>query len=204
MPRKTDKRVRLVEAAKRLIHQQGFNLTTLADIAQEADVPLGNVYYYFKTKEAIGEAVIDKLMQELYERLSAWDALSEPTARLFSFVESVVENAEAIARFGCPVGGLCQELAKQGGVLADAAAKLLNDMLEWAEKQFRAMGYTDNARELALQFISRIQGMSLMTNTFRDPQLSSRIGQTINSWITKMADERTGTTTHSTEATAMA
>ena len=56
MPRKTDKRVRLIEAAKVLIHQQGFHLTTLADIAQEADVPLGNVYYYFKTKEAIGEA----------------------------------------------------------------------------------------------------------------------------------------------------
>ena len=49
MPRKTDKRVRLIDAAKVLIHQQGFNLTTLADIAQEADVPLGNVYYYFKT-----------------------------------------------------------------------------------------------------------------------------------------------------------
>jgi len=43
MPRRTDKRVRLIEAAKVLIHQQGFNLTTLADIAQEADVPLGNV-----------------------------------------------------------------------------------------------------------------------------------------------------------------
>ena len=44
MPRKTDKRVRLIEAAKELIHQQGFNLATLADIAQEADVPRGNVY----------------------------------------------------------------------------------------------------------------------------------------------------------------
>ena len=53
MPRKTDKRLRLVEAAMVLIHQQSFNLTTLADIAHKADVPLGNVYYYFKNKEEI-------------------------------------------------------------------------------------------------------------------------------------------------------
>ena len=61
MPRKTDKRIRLIEAAMILIHQQSFNLTTLADIAHKADVPLGNVYYYFKKKEDIGEAVIEKL-----------------------------------------------------------------------------------------------------------------------------------------------
>ena len=75
MPRKTDKRIRLIEAAKVLIHQQGFNLTTLADIAQEADVPLGNVYYYFKTKEAIGEAVIEKRAAENDEFFSKLDEI---------------------------------------------------------------------------------------------------------------------------------
>ena len=43
----------LLEAANKLVHQQGFNQTTLADIAKAAQVPLGNVYYYFKTKEDI-------------------------------------------------------------------------------------------------------------------------------------------------------
>ena len=53
-----NKRSRLLEAANRLVHAQGFNQTTLADIAREAEVPLGNVYYYFKTKEDIGHALI--------------------------------------------------------------------------------------------------------------------------------------------------
>lgn len=51
MPHASDKRVLLLEAAKTLIHKQGYNLTTPADIAKAANVPLGNVYYYFKTKE---------------------------------------------------------------------------------------------------------------------------------------------------------
>src|SRR6186713_170754 len=97
MPRKTDKRVRLVEAAKILIHQQGFSLTTLADIAQHADVPLGNVYYYFKTKEAIGDAVIDKRMTEWKDTLVQLMHFPTPLERLEKFVESNHEDLELIA-----------------------------------------------------------------------------------------------------------
>src|SRR3990167_1531110 len=105
MPRKTDKRVRLIEAAKVLIHQKGFNLTTLADIAQEADVPLGNVYYYFKTKEAIGSAVIEKRGTEWAERLAAWNETSDPLARLVFMLKYGLEDLEMTAHYGCPIGG---------------------------------------------------------------------------------------------------
>ncbi len=115
MPRKTDKRQRLIQAAKKLIRRQGFHLTTLADIAQEADVPLGNVYYYFKTKEAIGEAVIADISRSLNELITAWDENADPRDRLFAFVQEEVSNVEETARSGCAIGGLCQELAKQGG-----------------------------------------------------------------------------------------
>ena len=53
-----DKRSRLVSAAVGLAYQNGFEATSLADIAREAKVPLGNVYYYFKTKDEIGEAIV--------------------------------------------------------------------------------------------------------------------------------------------------
>jgi len=48
--KKGDKRARLMEAAETLFYQQGVHRTTLADIAQEAEVPLGNIYYHFRTK----------------------------------------------------------------------------------------------------------------------------------------------------------
>ena len=187
MPRKTDKRVRLIEAAKSLIHKQGFNLTTLADIAQEADVPLGNVYYYFKTKEAIGEAVIANRGKFLHESLQAWDKLAEPKARLLALIQAEIEQAESIARSGCAVGGLSQELAKQGGPLADAAAKLVSDTLGWVEKQFRAIGCQEGSRELAIQFIALVQGSSLLTNTFKDPQILVNLQHAISKWIDKVA-----------------
>ncbi len=190
MPRKTDKRVRLIEAAKTLIHQQGFNLTTLADIAQEADVPLGNVYYYFKTKEAIGMAVIEKRAGEWAERLASWSEIADPLTRLMTMVKYGLENLEVTARFGCPIGGLCQELGKQGGPLSDLAAKLLHDVLQWSEEQFRALGFEDKAPGLALNLISSIQGMFLLTHTFKDPKFAQRQCEELRAWLELLTNRK--------------
>ena len=47
------KRERLVTAAYQLLYQQGVERTTLVEIAELATVPVGNVYYYFKTKNEL-------------------------------------------------------------------------------------------------------------------------------------------------------
>ena len=54
--------------------------------------------------------------------------------------------------------------------------------IDWAERQFRAMGRRD-ARELAVALIASYQGISLLTNTFRDPQLMAREGRRLERWI---------------------
>lgn len=189
MPRKTDKRVRLIEAAKYLIHKQGFNLTTLADIAQEADVPLGNVYYYFKTKDAIGEAVLENRAKELQERLQVWEQQPDVLTRLQALLGYEMDQVETVSRSGCPIGSLCQELAKQGGVLADAAAKLLTDTAAWCEKQFRNMGAADKASELALEFLAMIQGTSLLTHTFKDTKVTVKMHHVIEQWLKQIKSQ---------------
>lgn len=44
-------RDRLLVAASRLIHQRGFTRTRLADVATEAAVAPGSVYFYFASVE---------------------------------------------------------------------------------------------------------------------------------------------------------
>src|SRR5258708_35324413 len=113
----TDKRSRLIQTAVELVYRQGFQKTTLADIAQEAEVPLGNVYYYFKTKEAIGEAIVEQRLQEFEALRRAWDEASSPKARLCACVQAVLANKHILASGGCPVGTLCAELHKEDGAL---------------------------------------------------------------------------------------
>jgi len=55
---KADSRTRLLEAAEKTAYFHGFASASISDIAKEAKVPLGNVYYYFKTKDEIGGAIV--------------------------------------------------------------------------------------------------------------------------------------------------
>lgn len=51
--RAQDTRRRIYDAALELFREQGFEQTTMRDIARRADVALGAAYYYFASKDAI-------------------------------------------------------------------------------------------------------------------------------------------------------
>src|SRR5207244_5784947 len=154
-----DKRTRLIETAMKLAYRNGFRETSLADIAQAAQVPVGNVYYYFKTKEELGEAVVERRLAQFREFREEIDRLSSPKERLFAFVESIQGKREQLARGGCPLGGLCSELQKEGGALAKKSAALFTEPMGWFEEQLRAAGHEEGAREISESLFCVYQGM---------------------------------------------
>src|SRR5258706_14871279 len=93
-----DKRTRLIETATKLAYGRGFRETSLADIADAARVPGGNVYYYFKTKEELGEAVVERLLEEVRAARAGWDRLSASKERLVGFGSSIPANRAAPER----------------------------------------------------------------------------------------------------------
>ena len=135
-----DKRTRLIHTAARLAHQQGFNQTTLADIAHDARVPLGNVYYYFETKEALGAALIEHQSAQSRVQCDALGQVAGPRARLNAFLDMTIASRRILARSGCPIGSLCTELHKAGGPLAGQSSRLFAEILAWLEAQFRELG----------------------------------------------------------------
>ena len=183
MGTKTDKRSLLVDAANRLVYAQGFKQTTLADIAQGAEVPIGNVYYYFKTKDDIGHALIEHRTDYYLGVISEWDKLPDPRKRILAFIKMVADNRETLAQSGCPIGSLCQELHKDGGPLADMAAGMFSVFLEWLEEQFRLLGMKRKSFEHALHLLSALQGASLLANTFKDPKLVLRETSRLHEWV---------------------
>lgn len=186
MPRTSDKRERLLEAARDLIHQQGYKQTTLADIAEAAEVPLGNVYYYFKTKDELASAVIDEHRAAIEARQARWERLDDPRQRLEALVDLVIETQDAIARHGCPYGSLCTELNKDNAAIAPYADALLESQLDWIERQFSALGYGDQAKELALQMLVRLQGISVVGNALHDPGLIRDQALQLKAWLTSL------------------
>jgi len=176
------KRERLIAAARQTVYEQGIEKTTLADIAAVAGIPLGNVYYYFKTKNDIVRAVIESHLLEARAMLAAIEAgEDDPKARLKTLFGKFAEQGELIARYGCPHGSLCLELDKRADG-AEFAQALMREPVEWARRQFDAMGRAD-ARDLAIQVIARYQGTALLTSTFRDPDLMTRETARVADWL---------------------
>jgi TetR/AcrR family transcriptional regulator, transcriptional repressor for nem operon len=176
------KRERLVAGAGDLLHQQGVQGTTLAQIAHAADVPPGNVYYYFKTRDDLVRAVIDSRAQSIRSLLASFDRRTTPRARLKGLARSWADVAELVAAHGCPLGSLSSELNKQDDELAQEAAQLFRLVIEWAEKQFREMGRRD-ARDLAITLFAGVQGAALLANTLADPKILSREVRRLERWI---------------------
>jgi TetR/AcrR family transcriptional repressor of nem operon len=177
------KRQRLIDAAGQLFHQQGVERTTLAEIAGAADVPLGNVYYYYKTKDDIVEAVVTARLAALDAGFAALEqAHRTPGARLKAFFDEQAGQAELISLYGCPFGTLSSELEKRAHGADHHAAQLMQAPIDWAERQFREMGRA-NPRGLAIQLIAAYQGAAVLTHALGAPDLMTREARRVDRWV---------------------
>jgi TetR/AcrR family transcriptional regulator, transcriptional repressor for nem operon len=177
------KRERLVTAAQDLVYRQGVARTTLAHIAEAADVPVGNVYYYFKTKDDIISAVVQTQTQQIESTLAELERRHRsPKARLKALIRFLAEHADSTAQYGCPHGTLSTEMAKQAERSDLIAAALMQVQLDWAEQQFQAMGRRD-AHDLAVELLVGYQGSAVLTNALGQPDLMTRQARRLEKWI---------------------
>lgn len=104
---------RILEHAGRMIHKKGFNNTGIQEVLESAGVPKGSFYFYFKSKEDLGLAIIDHFAEsvaQLGESLLV-NAPGSPLERLrgyFSTMREFFEHEDW--RSGCPIGNLTQEM----------------------------------------------------------------------------------------------
>jgi len=178
-----DKRSRLVSAAVSLAYQNGFGATSLADIAQEAEIPLGNVYYYFKTKDEIGEAIVEQRLAQLSAQMQRWNEAGSPKDRLYACIQDVFENKDFLAQRGCAVGTFCSELHKAGCSFAARATEIFAQHLAWIESQFRALGKGKDSKALAVHLLSALQGVSILAHSFHDSGLVATETKRLKGWI---------------------
>jgi AcrR family transcriptional regulator len=184
MPRtKADVRTRFLRAAEKVTYRYGFGDASLADIAKESRIPLGNVYYYFKKKDEIGDAIIELRVSRFRKLLQELDKADSRKERLCGFVQIKIKNSEGLARGDCPVGTLCSELQKHGGAVARKSRVLFAEALAWMEAQFAAIGKGAESRGLAVHLLSATQGVSLLAHTFHDPSMITREAARLKEWI---------------------
>jgi len=103
----------LVDAGYRVISEKGIDAATMQEIAGLADVGAGTVYSYFKSKDELAIAVMERVMHNLALRIEAvTDTFSDP-AQVYAFgVRTVMEAATGDIHW--------KQLLNRAEVIADA------------------------------------------------------------------------------------
>ncbi|GAB4391558.1 MAG: TetR/AcrR family transcriptional regulator [Kiloniellaceae bacterium] len=187
-----DTRAQIVEAADELFYRVGYAQTSFSDIAEAVRISRGNFYYYFKTKDAILDAVIARRLESTREMLARWEAEGgAPAERIRCFIDILIVNRAKIKRYGCPVGTLASELAKLNHEAQGAANKLFTLFRTWLARQFEAAGCREDADSLALHLLARSQGMATLANAYRDEKFIRREVQQMYDWLDAQLPEST-------------
>src|SRR5215510_4935952 len=88
-------RDQILDVASRLIHLKGYHCTSLDDVLRESGVGKGNFYYHFKSKEELGYAIIDRVMQGFIQRTlepAFADQSGDPIAQIHAYLDRVLDN----------------------------------------------------------------------------------------------------------------
>lgn len=106
-------RMRILETARRLFHEQGYHATGISTILREADVNSGSLYHHFTSKEDLLIGVlshyVDLLRPVVMDPQEAAEA--DPLERVFTLLGWYRQGVLMTEfKMGCPIGNLALEV----------------------------------------------------------------------------------------------
>lgn len=181
----TDRTTRedIVEAADRLFYEHGYEHTSFADIAGRVGISRGNFYYHFKSKDEILDAVIRLRLANTARMLADWERDEEPAGRIRRFIDMLIANRAKITAYGCPVGTLCNELAKLDHLAREQAGEIFTLFRDWLGREFVRLGRAADADTLAMHVLARSQGVATLANAFRDEAFLRQEVAQMHAWL---------------------
>ncbi|MGV8938071.1 MAG: TetR family transcriptional regulator C-terminal domain-containing protein [Allorhizobium sp.] len=88
----------ILEAALDVFSVHGFRGTTIDRIAEVAGMSKPNLLYYFRTKEAMHRALIERVLENWLEPLRAFDAEGDPEEEVRGYIRRKLEMARDFPR----------------------------------------------------------------------------------------------------------
>jgi len=143
MPRISDAKEKLTDAALGLIWTSGYGATSVDDICAKANVKKGSFYHFFKSKADLEVAALEAHWQRNKQR---WNDLFSPTVpplqRLEDYFNYVVQrqiqlHQEYGAVLGCPLCSVGSEICTQETGIREKAQEILERYVKYFESAIR-------------------------------------------------------------------
>jgi len=170
-------KLKLLDAATRLVREQGFAATSVDDLCSAVGVTKGAFFHHFASKEALGVAAADHWAETTSALFATapYHAPADPLARVFAYLDfrhMIID--ENIAEFTCLVGTMVQEVhASSPAIRAACEASIFGHaqtLVPDIAAALAAHEVTDvDPAGLALHFQAVLQGGFILSKASGDP-----------------------------------
>lgn len=83
---------RILDAAEDLFAEKGYSATSLGDVADRVGIRSPSLYNHFKNKEALYQAVLDRLLEDFSAPLSELDSGPVTQERVMNWLDTIVRQ----------------------------------------------------------------------------------------------------------------
>ena len=143
-PEVPSSRDRILEAARRLFHEQGFHATGISTILRESSANSGTLYHFFENKDALLVGVLEYYTRLLHPVVMGpvEQAAGDGIERVFVLLQNYRDGLASLDfRMGCPIGNLALEVADDHAAARDLIVKNFEN---WAAN---VRGWLESARD---------------------------------------------------------
>jgi TetR/AcrR family transcriptional repressor of nem operon len=167
---------RIMKTAEQLFFLQGFSNTSMDDIIKKSGVKKGNLYFYFKSKDRLGYAVLDRYTDDFTHRYQEIAVMpGRPLQKIYGMLDQMERSLrEKKCRGGCPFGNFAIEMSdihegfrKRVEKVFDAWTHQLQTVLDSA-KQNGELNRSLDTQALAQLLVAAMEGATMLAKTKKD------------------------------------
>jgi TetR/AcrR family transcriptional regulator, transcriptional repressor for nem operon len=170
-----DTRSRIIDAARDLFWEKGYNSTSVADILSRSQVNSGSLYHFFPSKQDVLVGVLTAYRDSIDEMLlePAWDGIDDPIEKIFALLAHYRWRlVETECLYGCPIGSLALELHEPDPIVRELMAANFSNWTSAVEGRLAEAGARLPAeldrRALAEFIMTTMEGGIMQARTHRD------------------------------------
>ena len=164
---------RIIHSAMYLFWERGYNATGMADLLKLSNANSGSFYYFFDSKEALLDEVLDLYLNSLEDIIvkPVFERRNDPIDRIFGILAGYREKIiQTNFSYGCPLGRLALEIDPNN---KNARTKIAANFSAWtdvirkclieANEHFAA---NINAEEVAQFTLTVMEGAVMQSRMF--------------------------------------
>ncbi|MEM8813445.1 MAG: TetR/AcrR family transcriptional regulator [Pseudomonadota bacterium] len=175
-----DTRDRLLDAAERGMRSRGYHAVSFRELADELGIKSASVHYYYRQKEDLGVALVDRYAAGFNEALAEKSAKSQsPEDKIKAFC-AVYRNALTTSGQACLCGILSSESAGLPKPVADAARRFIRENIAWIMNALPASLPDADRKRRATHIVAALQGAMALAASFGDQGLFDAVVDDIN------------------------